>query len=176
MSSQIQDIQEGLFEFFEDIDDKMVIDFIDSFVYFNSTQDVRVSKLIERFLKENELMGAYMNVIHDRDNQSNHFLRASLSERSMIQEIQSCLLSLAYNRFRNQLAKAKAKSSPLVKLTRSEKDDLNMVIGHCERSNSDLMCDEDITRDMFDKEEADELIDERKRLSKLFTKVLKIIK
>ena len=93
----------------------------------------------------------------------------------MIQEIKSGLLSVAYNRFRQVLSKPTPK--PLFsKLTKGEKKDLVFVIKGVERHNDDLIGDEANTREMFDKDEADELVAERKRYSKLFTKVLKILK
>ena len=94
----------------------------------------------------------------------------------MVDQIKSALLSIAYNRFRKVLDKPKAKTTPLGRLGKQEKIDLTMVIEGCERHNDDLISDEDTTREMFDVEEANAVIDERKRLRKLYKKVLKILK
>ncbi len=169
------ELQENLFEYFKDVDDKTFSEFIDCFVYHTGTQNNKVSKLATAFIEDNGLTNAHINYMHDMENPKQFFSRSNLSECSMMQDIKNSLLSVAYNRFRKVLSQPK--STPMLgRLNKVEKQDLTRVITHCERSNDDLMMDEETTRSMFDKDEAEEIIAERKRFSKLFTKVLKRLK
>jgi hypothetical protein len=176
MSNEFIEIQENLFDYFEKVDNKTLAEFIDVFVYLNSTDNTKISKLADEFLKDNGLTESYINYVEDTKNPREYFSRATMSQRSIIQQINSGLLSLAFRRFNNEVTKPKPKSSPIIKLNRREKDDLYRVIEDCERRNNDLMDDESATKEMFDKDEANELIKERKRFKKLFTKVLNLIK
>ena len=103
MVDAYQEIQEDLFDYFKDVDNKMLSDFIDVFVYHNITTDSKISKLSEKFLEDNGLTNAYINYMHDRDNPKQYFRRASMSDSSMVDQIKSALLSIAYNRFRKVL-------------------------------------------------------------------------
>lgn len=184
MANESQEIQENLFEWFRDVDDRTLADFILVFVYDNSINNVKISKLVEKFLDENGLAMAYINYQHDMRKKESAWLRSSYSERNMIEMVRSGLLSVSFNRFDKNLGKPLPKTplpkisspSPLVKLNKDEKRDLKMVIDDCQRRIDDLMEDEDRTRKMFDEDEANDLINERNRLSKLFTKVLTIIR
>lgn len=173
MDDQIKGIQEDLIDYFKDMDNKTFVQVVDCLVYHNGTTDSKISKLIEKFLEDMGLTEAYLNYLMEIKKPSSFFVRHP-SDIQMIEDIKKSFLSLSYNRFIKELDKPK--SSPLTKLTRGEKDDLNMVIRTCESHNNDLIGDEFTTKLMFDEKEANELVDERKRLAKLFAKVLKLLK
>lgn len=182
MANQLQEIQEDLMEYFKDIDDKTFIGIVDVIVYQLGTTDSNISKLSEKFLNDNGLSEAYLNYILELKNPSK-FFQANPTDVRMIEDVNVSLISIGFIRFKrtlrnsNVVSKPKTYSTPLVtKLTRDEKNDLMMVINHCQRHNDDLIDDESKTRVMFEKDEADELISERKRYSKLFTKVLTLLK
>ncbi len=186
MADQMQEIQEDLIEYFKDMDDKTFMDVCDVIAFHLSTNDSKISQLAEKFLSDNGLHQAYLNYLMELKNPSTMFARHP-SDVELIGQIKQSLLALAYNRFRRSMSKAKMSaplsrlskakmSAPLSRLSKGEKDDLTMVIKACERENDDLMDNEEITRDLFSEDEANDIIDERKRLKKLYPKVLKIIK
>lgn len=98
-----QEIQENLFEYFEEIDDKTLISFITSFVYNNGTSDSSTSKLIEKFLEENGLVDTFCKYQMDLNEPKSFFRRCSMSQASMIDQIKQGLLSVAFNRFKQYL-------------------------------------------------------------------------
>lgn len=182
MVNQLQEIQEDLMEYFKDIDDKTFIAIVDVIVYQLGTTDSNISKLSEKFLTDNGLSEAYLNYILELKNPSK-FFQANPTDVRMIEDVNVSLISIGFIRFKrmlrnsNVVTKPKNNSTPLVtKLTTDEKSDLKIVINYCIRQNDYLIEDEDKTRELFDVDEAEQLIAERKRFSKLFTKVLKILK
>lgn len=175
MSDSLIEIQEDLFEYFKDMNDINFIAVVDKIVYHNGDSNSETSKLCEKFLEDNGLVEAYLNYIMEMNKQHSFFLKHP-SDIEMIENIKRSLLSLSYNRFRRSLNKSTPKSTPLARLSKQEKNDLTMVIEECQRHNDDLISDGDYTRTLFNKEEADDVISERKRLKGLFTKVLKILK
>ncbi len=182
MSSNIQEIQEDLTEYFKDTDDATFVSFINVFIYFNGTTDSKISNLIDKFLTDFGLVEAFLNYTLTMK-EPNKFFMAFPSDVRMIEEIRLSFLSLSFFRLKKVLrntsvvSKPKTYSTPLVtKLNKNEKDDLKMVIRHCIRENDNLIEGENITRSMFEKDEADELMAERNRLKELFPKVLTILK
>lgn len=174
---QFREIQEDLQEYFKDTDDKTFIAVCDVLVFHMSTNDSNISSLATKFLEDNGLNEAYVNYIVEMDKPSSLWLR-HVTDIEMIENIKRALLGLSYMRMRKYVrtSKPKEEGSPLYRLSKQEKKDLHMVISYCERENNNLLDDEDSTRKMFDEDEANELVTERKRLAKLFTKVLNIIK
>lgn len=100
-------VQELVLDYFKDIDDKTVSAVVDAIVYVNPITDRRsnASTVIEKFLKDNGLEKAFLNYMHDYQNESKYFNRASLSEIDMIEKIKNALLNLSYNRYRALIAK-----------------------------------------------------------------------
>jgi len=170
-NDNFREIQEDIFDYFKDVDDETFISVVDIIVYHNSSKDGKATKLATKFLDEQGLGEAYVNYIQELNRPSSMWLR-NVSDVEMIEKIKRAFLGLAYNRLRNNFLKSK---EPLTMLDDGEKKDLRTVISGCQRHNDELMEDEEYTRKMFDKEEAEELIDERKRFAKLFTKVLSLI-
>lgn len=179
MGDRFYELQEDLDEYFKNLDDVTFIHFCDLFVFESGTSNVKISELTEKFLRDNGLHEAYMNYIMEMRKPSQLFSRFQ-SDIAMIDDIKKALLVLSYNRFRKSLATKQKQPKPQTQmfdtLTRNEKRDLKMVVEHCQRHNENLMEDEDYTRNTFDNEEAEELVDERNRLAKLFPKVLKLLK
>ncbi len=99
--TQYREIQENLFEWFKDIPDKDVIDFISTFVYGEVNPRIEISKLIGRFLEENKLSLDYINYLWDIDNPDSSWRRTSIGTVDIINNIRHGLLSLAFNRYRN---------------------------------------------------------------------------
>lgn len=96
---EFRHIQEDLMDWFDTIDDKLFVGFVDSFVYQKGTSNSKVSKLIEKFLEEFELKEAFL-YYQELLKKENLFYRAP-SQIEMINNIRMSLLSLAYNRFAN---------------------------------------------------------------------------
>lgn len=107
MSTQLQDIQENLFDFFQGVDNKLFVGFVDSFVYFQPAANDKVSKLIEKFLKENKIEDAYLKVAQDEKRaqagEEIYLWRASSAERRFIEDVMKSLLSVSHNKFRREL-------------------------------------------------------------------------
>ena len=182
MANQLQEIQEDLMEYFKDIDDKTFIAIVDVIVYQLGTTDSNISKLSEKFLKDTGLEEAYLNYILELNNPSK-FLKANPTDVRMIENVNVSLISIGFIRFKRTLRNSKVVSKPntystplVTKLTRDEKNELKTIIGYCSEENENLIEGETITRSMFEKDEADELMARRYRLRKLFTKVLTILK
>lgn len=95
-------VQEELFEYFKDTPNKLLVEFIKSFVYNQPTQDTKVSKLVEKFLKDNGLELAFCNYYLDLTEPTKFFKRINGSEVELINEVKHGLLSLAFNRL-NQI-------------------------------------------------------------------------
>lgn len=96
------EIQENLFEYFDNVEDKQFVDFVDAFVYDIPVKLEGSSKLIEKFLEDNDIQKAFLNYQLDlRNKEKIIFFRSTMSQRTIIEQIKQALLSLAYNRFRN---------------------------------------------------------------------------
>jgi len=183
MGNQLVELQEDLMEYFKDMDDKTFVEVVNIIVYQLGTSDSNMSKLAEKFLEDNGLGEAYLNYILEMKRPSQFFSRHP-SDIKMIEDVNVSLLSLSFIRLKRGLSKSTSISKPkqtystplVTKLNKSEKDDLISILSGCERHNNDLLDDEATTRSMFDKKEADEMVAERNRFAKLFTKVLKILK
>lgn len=118
-------LQENIIEYFKDIDDKTFIALIDTFVYHSPIGDnKKISTLIDKFLKDNELGEAYLNYLCDlkdestKDLHKHFFNRSSMSQRNMIENIKSALLNAAYNRFRKVTTKRDANKNIATELTK----------------------------------------------------------
>lgn len=98
--SAYKEIQETLFDYFDKISDRVLVEFIDSFVYDRVNPSEETSKLIEKFLKDNGLEQAFINYQHDLNNPEAFFRRSSWSQIDMMNNVRNGLLSLAFNRFR----------------------------------------------------------------------------
>jgi len=92
-------IQQQVLDYFIDTDDKTMSSIIKCFVYSESTEDDKISKLIDKFIKDNGLTQAFINHHIDLKNPDSMWLRSSLSERDMIDQIHRAFLNLAFNRF-----------------------------------------------------------------------------
>ena len=95
---QIQ-IQQLVLDYFIDTDDKTMSAIIKCFVYNESTKDDKISELIDKFIKDNGLTQAFINHHLDLKNTESMWLRSSLSERDMIDQVHRAFLNLAFNRF-----------------------------------------------------------------------------
>jgi len=73
MGNEFIELQDNLIDYFEDVENKMLCDFIDVFVYGNGTQDTKVSKFSDKFLTDNGLVNAYINAMHDINNPKQYF-------------------------------------------------------------------------------------------------------
>src|SRR5258708_31175780 len=102
-----QSLQEQVMEYFKNTDDKTFIALIETFVYQSPVEDnTKVSELIEKFLKDNDLTEAYVNYLMDLKNvDSGFFKHSSLSQRDMIEKIQFAMLNASFNRFRKSKIK-----------------------------------------------------------------------
>lgn len=98
-------LQELVLTYFEKVDDKTMSMITDCFVYGDTTDNEKVSKLFEKFLSDNGLTMAYANYIYDMKNTTNYFRRSSSSETSMIEQIKLSFLNISHNRFRKLVSK-----------------------------------------------------------------------
>ena len=122
--SQQHMLQELMFEYFKDTDNKTLVAFIDSFVYHQPITDRKsnISKLIEKFLKDNGLEIAYTNYLIDYVRKEEAiWLKSSGSQREMIDGLKQALLNLAFNRFRNIDSTLLDSSGPAKKLFKEKK-------------------------------------------------------
>lgn len=96
MDAQILD--KLVHEYFNNINNKEFINFIDIFCYGNKEQDVSTIKLLEKFLKDNDLETAYINECFDNNNPDRYFRKCTLSQIGMLNDVRTCLLSESYRR------------------------------------------------------------------------------
>lgn len=116
-------------EYFKDTDDKTFIALVETFVYQSPVgSNTKVSKLIEKFLQDNGLSEAYVNYLMDlkdensKEYQKRFFNRSSMSQRDMIEKIQTSMLNACFNRFRKATQKRdtnKAAGDELKKIKKS---------------------------------------------------------
>jgi hypothetical protein len=102
MSDEFKDIQEAVFDYFRDIDDKTISAFIECHVFKTGTTNTEICTMNEKFLEDNGLKEAYLNQHHDETHPGAYFLRTSLTQRSILQQVNVALLTLAFNRFRSK--------------------------------------------------------------------------
>ncbi len=95
-----RELQENLFDYFKDVNDKLFVGFVKCFVYHNGTSDTEVTKLVTKFLKDNELTDAYLRYCTDVKKDKILFYSSTLAERTLIEQINHGLLSLSFNRFK----------------------------------------------------------------------------
>jgi hypothetical protein len=109
-------IEELVDDWFKDYDLETLANFIRSFVYSNPTKkdDNTTSKLIDKFLKDQDIVQVYLNYIFDKNNPDKNFRRSSWSDRELIQDIHVSLLSTYYR-------KSLIESSEVLKVKRNLK-------------------------------------------------------
>lgn len=95
-------VQELVLDYFKDMDDKIIVGVVESFVYGTPISDkkTKTSAVLEKFLKDNGLEVAFINYMIDYRGESKYFHRASMSEIDMIEKVRNAMLNLSYNRFR----------------------------------------------------------------------------
>lgn len=105
MKNTALQIQEDIFEQFKDVDNETLCKFIKSFVYMKPTNDESISKMVTKFLEDNDLSIIYGNIYMDHQDylkgNSRNFLRTTISERSMFDDLQIAFWNLAFNRLNN---------------------------------------------------------------------------
>lgn len=116
LEQQLQ-IQELVLNYFESTDDLDVALVINSFVYENKSPNTKISKLIEKFLADNGLTQAFINLSIDKANPDRLFSRSSGSESDMIEQVKIALLNLSFNRFLKYTRTIK----PVVKVVKTVK-------------------------------------------------------
>jgi hypothetical protein len=106
-------IQELVLDYFKDIDDITVSTVVDAIVYMNPITDrkSKASEVIEKFLSDNGLADSFLKYMHDYRNESKYFLRASISDVDMIENVKRALLNLSYNRYRLLMEKKKERAT-----------------------------------------------------------------
>jgi len=92
-------IQEQICEYFKPYDNETFIGIVESFVYLLPAKG-NTSKILEKFLKDNDIERAYINVVSDMRGESEFFRRASLSEGDIINAIMQAFLNESFNRLR----------------------------------------------------------------------------
>lgn len=100
-------IQKNLEDYLKDVDNATFVEFVDTFAYKNTTKSKRVSKLIEKFIEDNDLFEALTNEKYDEEHPHQLFLRSNLSQTGLLRDIRISLVSLSHNRFRNYLKRKK---------------------------------------------------------------------
>lgn len=98
MNKELEQIQKIVFAYFKDVDDKTTMDITHSFVFTNPTKNDKVSKLFMKFLKDNGLELTYVNYLSDLQDPNKMFLRSSLTEAHMIEQIKIAFLVMSFNR------------------------------------------------------------------------------
>lgn len=117
-------------KWFEKYDLQTLTLFIESFVYGNPTKNSDTSKLIDKFLKEQDILEAYLNVIQDEKKENTViFYRSSLSQRETIQNVKIMLLSIYFRRSLSEIRKLKldkifAKNTAIQLLTSLNNDEI----------------------------------------------------
>ena len=104
---KFRQIQENLLDYFKDVDDSTFIEFVDCFAYDASTDNEEVSKLAEQFIEDQGLFDAIINHKYDQTEKASLFSRSSLSQRNMLIDIKTTLVSLSHNRFRKSILNSK---------------------------------------------------------------------
>lgn len=100
-------LQKIIFDYFKDVEDATLVEIVDSFVYDQPNPSSEVSKIIEKFMKDNGLETAFINYHYDKEKKNKFFDRSQLSEKSMIENVKMSLLGLSHNRFRASLNTSK---------------------------------------------------------------------
>ncbi len=100
--NQLIQIQEIVFDYFKDVDNKTLTRIVDAFVFHQAIKpDTDAGKLVEKFLADNELEMAYIDYVYDYvDKKSTVFSRSNSSQTQIIEYIKTAFLTLSYNRFR----------------------------------------------------------------------------
>lgn len=117
-------------KWFEKYDLQTLTLFIESFVYGIPTKNSDTSKLIDKFLKEQDILEAYLNVIQDEKKENTViFYRSSLSQRETIQNVKIMLLSIYFRRSLSEIRKLKldkffAKNTAIQLLTSLNNDEI----------------------------------------------------
>lgn len=154
--------------------DKELHDLAEFLCYESATnKEAKPNELQAKFIKDVIGDGLWKDHLHDTFNKDVIFTKTSGSGRDYISTVNQLILIECFFRFRTLLLKPK---EPSLKLNSQEKTDLKLVLRHLDRENDDLIDDEASTNRYFSGDELVEVKAERKRLSKLYTKLLKWLK
>lgn len=126
MTNQEQ-IFNNLMEYFQNTSDKDLVLFMNSFIFFkgvtNDEEGRRMSKMLSKFLDDNDINEPYMNFYYDFINtEITSFKRCNYSERIFIEDIFTCLFQISYNRLRDRAFEPiKVEKIPKVKVVKKVK-------------------------------------------------------
>jgi len=110
-----ENLQQIIIDFFKDVDDKILSDFVDVFNYRIKATYTETNDLLNKFLDENSIRESFINVLIDSKNSSNilqeltnicddkttqFFRRASTSDNEIIEHISTALFNVITQRFR----------------------------------------------------------------------------
>jgi len=102
--NQSYQIQKIVLEWFKDITDDLVMDFIYVFNYNDKAMYPETNDLLDKFLSDNGLKHSYTNYLvdlKDADNPDKMFRRQTYSDMSILEDIRNSLFNLCFNRFKN---------------------------------------------------------------------------
>jgi hypothetical protein len=130
MTNQEQ-IFNNLMEYFKNTSDKDFVLFMNSFVFFkgvsNDEEGRRISKLLSKFLDDNDIVDTYMNYYYDVINtEITSFKRSNYSERIFIEDMFTCLFQISHNKLRDKVFEP-IKVQKLPKVKKDKKVKANKV-------------------------------------------------
>lgn len=164
-------LQNRVAKIIKPLSDKELCDLLGFLVEATIDKDLKPNDLQAKFISEIITDDVWEKHLDDIFNEK-YFNSLSRSGKNFVQEVNHILLIESHFRLKATLNK------PTLDLSNQEKKDLRMVISHGHRENEDKLLDslDFVAEAVGDLDEAKDIVAERKRLSKLFPKVLKFLK
>lgn len=113
------ELQEIVIDFFKDVDDTTFAKIVDAFVYEIGTSDGKATKILTRFIKENQLEQALLDFKWNIAN-PDAFFRKGIVGTQMINDLKSAFLNAAFNRFRKAEKLNVSLESATIRLMKAE--------------------------------------------------------
>lgn len=110
--------QRIVFDYFEKVDNKTLMDVIDGFIYGQTNISKKASDLFEKFLDDNGLTSTYCDFVYDEseEGKARYFRKSNLSAIQMIEQLKWSFLNLSYNRLKfGDIVVKKAKKETTIK-------------------------------------------------------------
>ena len=106
MEKQSYQVQEIVLDWFKDVDNEHVMDFMYVFIYNDKAMYPDTNELLDKFLNENGLKNSYTNYLidlKDKDDKTKFFRRQTFSDSSILEDVRNGLFNLCFNRFKNMI-------------------------------------------------------------------------
>jgi hypothetical protein len=99
MRNEIAQIQDIIFDFFQDTPDEVFAEIVNAIAFEKGTDSAKATSELTRFMKENDLGDDYILYREEKQNPPKHFSKLSMSVVEIFNNMKVAFLAVSHNRF-----------------------------------------------------------------------------